>query len=87
MYKTRLDRRFCIWQHLFRTAANDSEYEEETVVKLMLKSKANVNAVDMKKMTALHIAVGKGNLEIVQILIETGRDNVDAIDGKGNTPL
>ncbi|KAI9911496.1 hypothetical protein PsorP6_009528 [Peronosclerospora sorghi] len=65
---------------LFRTAANDSEYEEETVLKLLLKAKANVNAVDMKKMTALHIAVGKGNLEIVQLLIETGRSNVNAVD-------
>ncbi|KAI9906922.1 hypothetical protein PsorP6_004197 [Peronosclerospora sorghi] len=72
---------------LFRTAANDSEYEEETVLKLLLKAKANVNAVDMKKMTALHIAVGKGNLEIVQLLIETGRANINAVDGKGNTPL
>ncbi|KAI9921239.1 hypothetical protein PsorP6_000510 [Peronosclerospora sorghi] len=64
-----------------------TEYEEETVLKLLLKAKANVNAVDMKKMTALHIAVGKGNLEIVQLLIETGRANVNAVDGKGNTPL
>ncbi|KAI9895448.1 hypothetical protein PsorP6_018327 [Peronosclerospora sorghi] len=64
-----------------------TEYEEETVLKLLLKSKANVNAVDMKKMTALHIAVVKGNLEIVQLLIETGRDNVNAVDVKGNTPL
>ncbi|KAI9906838.1 hypothetical protein PsorP6_002811 [Peronosclerospora sorghi] len=87
MYKTRLARRFCIWQQLFRTAANDSEYEEETVLKLLLKAKAIVNAVDMKKMTALHIAVGKGNLEIVQLFIETGRANVNAVDGKGNTPL
>ncbi|KAI9913258.1 hypothetical protein PsorP6_005588 [Peronosclerospora sorghi] len=58
-------------------------YEEETVLKLLLKAKANVNAVDMKKMTALHIAVGKDNLENVQILIETGRANVNAVDGKG----
>ncbi|KAI9918088.1 hypothetical protein PsorP6_012532 [Peronosclerospora sorghi] len=57
-------------EKLFRTAANDSEYEEETVLKLLLKAKANVNAVDMKKISALHIAVGKGNLEIVQLLIE-----------------
>ncbi|KAI9911340.1 hypothetical protein PsorP6_009485 [Peronosclerospora sorghi] len=64
-----------------------TEYEEETVLKLLLKVKANVNAVDMKKMTALDIAVGKGNLEIVQLLIETGRANVNAVDGKGNTPL
>ncbi|KAI9906057.1 hypothetical protein PsorP6_013713 [Peronosclerospora sorghi] len=70
-------------EKLFRTAANDSEDEEETVLKLLLKANANVNAVDMKKMTALHIAVGKGNLEIVQLLIETGRANVNAVDGKG----
>ncbi|KAI9910010.1 hypothetical protein PsorP6_010430 [Peronosclerospora sorghi] len=74
-------------EKLFRTAANDSEYEEETVLKLLLKAKANVNAVDITKMTVLHIAVGKGNLEIVQLLIETGRSNVNAVDGKGNTPL
>ncbi|KAI9916741.1 hypothetical protein PsorP6_016989 [Peronosclerospora sorghi] len=77
MYKNRLARRFCIWQ----------QYEEEAVLKLLLKAKTNVNVVDMKKMTALHIAVGKGNLEIVQLLIETGRANVNAVDVKGNTPL
>ncbi|KAI9908547.1 hypothetical protein PsorP6_002876 [Peronosclerospora sorghi] len=74
-------------EKLFWTAANDSEYEEETVLKLLLKTKANVNAVYMKKMTALHIAVRKGNIEIVQKVIETGRANVNAVDGKGDTPL
>jgi ankyrin repeat protein len=46
-----------------------------------------VDAVDNKKMTALHVAVGKENLEIVRLLVETGRANVNVVDAKGNTPL
>ena len=57
------------------------------MLKLLLKAKAKVDAVDNKKMTALHIAVGKSNLELVQLLIETGSANVNVVDGKGNTPL
>ncbi|KAI9995471.1 hypothetical protein PInf_012536 [Phytophthora infestans] len=64
-----------------------AEYEEEESLKLLLRAKPKVDAVDSKKMTALHVAVGKGNLEIVQLLIETGRANVNVVDAKGNTPL
>ncbi|KAL3673475.1 hypothetical protein V7S43_001185 [Phytophthora oleae] len=64
-----------------------AEYEEVESLKLLLRAKAKVDAVDNKKMTALHVAVGKGNLEIAQLLIETGRANVNAVDSKGNTPL
>lgn len=63
------------------------EYEEVESLKLLLRAKSKVDAVDNKKMTALHIAVGKGNLEIVQLLIETGRANVNVVDAKGNTSL
>ncbi|KAE9029606.1 hypothetical protein PF005_g1645 [Phytophthora fragariae] len=64
-----------------------AEYEEVESLKLLLRAKAKVDAVDNKKMMALHVAVGKGNLEIVQLLIETGRANVNVVDAKGNTPL
>ena len=64
-----------------------SEYGEVEILKLLLGGKANVDAADSKKMTALHVAVGKGNLEIVQLLLETGHANVNVVDGNGNTPL
>lgn len=64
-----------------------AEYEEVESLKLLLSAKPKVDAVDNKKMTALHVAVGKGNFEIVQLLVETGRANVNVVDCKGNTPL
>ncbi|RLN38268.1 hypothetical protein BBJ28_00017343 [Nothophytophthora sp. Chile5] len=64
-----------------------AQYEELESLELLLKAKAKVDAVDSKKMTALHVAVGKGNLEIVQLLVDRGHANVNAADGKGNTPL
>ncbi|KAG6969591.1 hypothetical protein JG688_00005245 [Phytophthora aleatoria] len=64
-----------------------AEYEEVDSLKLLLRAKPKVDAVDNNKMTALHVAVGKGNLEIVQLLVETGRANVNVVDAKGNTPL
>lgn len=43
---------------------------------MILKAKPKVDAADAKKMTALHVAAGKGNLEIVRLLV---RVTVDAL--------
>jgi ankyrin repeat protein len=40
----------------------------------------------VKRMSSLHIAAGKGNLDIVKLLIEHGHD-VNRADAAGNTPL
>ena len=67
--------------------AERPEYEELETLKQLLGSKAKVDAADNENMTALHVAVGKGNLDIVQLLLDTGRANVNVVDSKGNTPL
>lgn len=40
-------------------------------MEMLLRAKPNVNAVDPKRMTALHVAAGKGNLELVRLLVRT----------------
>ncbi|KAJ0396820.1 hypothetical protein P43SY_006597 [Pythium insidiosum] len=67
--------------------AQSLQYEEEEAVQILLRAKAKVDAVDSKKMTALHVAAGKGNIELVKLLVERGHANVNAVDTKGNTPL
>lgn len=47
----------------------DAEYEEEEAMELILRAKPKVDAGDPKKMTALHVAAGKGNLDVVKLLV------------------
>lgn len=49
--------------------ASWTEFEEAEALEMILKNKPKVDAVDAKKMTALHVAAGKGNLEIVRLLV------------------
>ncbi|MEX2305389.1 MAG: ankyrin repeat domain-containing protein, partial [Waddliaceae bacterium] len=52
----------------------------------LIKAKADVNVQCLSEETALHMAVQKGNEEIVKALINANADlNRQAIDGK--TPL
>lgn len=39
---------------------------------MVLRAKPKVDAVDSKKMTALHIAAGKGNIDAVKLLVLNG---------------
>ncbi|CEG36223.1 Histone H3 (Lys9) methyltransferase SUV39H1/Clr4, required for transcriptional silencing [Plasmopara halstedii] len=64
-----------------------AEYEEVEPLKLLLRAKLNVDLHDDQKMTALHVAVGKQNVDIVQLLVESGRANVNVVDSKGNSAL
>jgi ankyrin repeat protein len=43
---------------------------------MILKNKPKVDAVDAKKMTALHVAAGKGNLEILRLLVGVVLDSL-----------
>lgn len=45
------------------------EYEEEEAMEIILRAKPKVDAVDPKKMTALHVAAGKGSVELVKLLV------------------
>lgn len=47
----------------------EAEFEEVDAIEMVLKAKPKVDAADGKKMTALHVGAGKGNLEILQILV------------------
>ena len=66
--------------------------ERVTVVRLLLSHKANVNAVDYRKRTPLHLAVNAcpatadASCEIVSLLIEHGAD-LFAKDCRGRIPL
>ncbi len=56
------------------------------IVKVLLQSNAEVDAVDKNKKTPLHWAAEKGCKEIVSALIEK-EANVNAKDQDGSTPL
>lgn len=38
-------------------------------MEVILRAKPNVDATDAKKMTALHVAAGKCNVELVKLLV------------------
>lgn len=46
-----------------------AEYEEPEAMEVILRAKPSVDAVDAKKMTALHVAAGKCSLEIAKLLV------------------
>ena len=57
-----------------------------STVKLLLESKANINAVDLLKHTPLFRACEMGHMEVVQVLIDSGA-HVDVQDQDGRSPL
>ncbi|CAJ1330654.1 unnamed protein product, partial [Effrenium voratum] len=56
------------------------------LVRLLLRGRANVNDADAKGVTALHIAVFEGNMELCKTLL-LARADVEATDRHGQTPL
>ncbi|CAI6101215.1 unnamed protein product [Clonostachys chloroleuca] len=58
---------------------------EETLGMLLDKG-ANINAVDNRKMTALHLAIKGGHRGVISVLIQKGA-RVDLKDDSGSTPL
>lgn len=55
-------------------------------LELLLQYKADINAQQMKGVTALHSAVHRNNQEMVQLLMETGAD-IQAKMEDGKTAL
>lgn len=56
-------------------------------VQFILERGGNVNAVDRKQTTALHLATAKGDLEIVKVLLKSPCINLLAKNSQGKTPL
>lgn len=50
------------------------EFDHISVVRLLIARKADPNLIGGSELRAINIAAGKGNLEIVQLLIENGAD-------------
>lgn len=57
------------------------------LLRLLLKSRATVNAKDYDARTALHISAAEGNLSATKVLIEIGNANVNCVDRWGRSPL
>ena len=60
---------------------------KDDIVQLLLKAKANVNALDIQGNTPLCIAAGKGHEKIVELLISAGADIELEKNIYGYTPL
>ncbi|XP_063615001.1 serine/threonine-protein phosphatase 6 regulatory ankyrin repeat subunit A-like [Penaeus indicus] len=57
------------------------------ITKLLLSHKAKVDISNHAKLTPLHIASEKGNLEICKLLVEKNPKNIDAVSIEKQTPL
>jgi len=68
---------------LLHLAAGNNNVE---IVRMLIKTGADVNVKDRSDQTPLHYAAGKNNLEIASLLIKAGAD-VNAKDKSGRTPL
>ncbi|KAH3783586.1 hypothetical protein DPMN_161528 [Dreissena polymorpha] len=63
-------------------AVNDNT----SVIKILIKKKANVNAATNQRYTPLHLACHQGHTDSVQLLIDAGA-SINAVDEDGDTPL
>jgi ankyrin repeat protein len=45
------------------------EYGLEDAMLAILRARPKVDALDLKKMTALHVACGKGDLDLIKLLV------------------
>jgi hypothetical protein len=59
---------------------------QEEIVQLLSHKLINVNSGDTNQRTAIAVAAGEGNVEVVRFLVSTGAE-VNKVDAEGNTPL
>ncbi|HRB72319.1 ankyrin repeat domain-containing protein [Flavobacterium sp. WV_118_3] len=67
-------------------ACNSIYAINKEIVEVLLKHPLDINARGIDDCTPLYYAIGKGDNEVVQILIDNGAD-VNIPDSYGNTPL
>lgn len=63
-------------------AAYYGTQKHQDIARFLISKGANVNAIDLTKMTILETAIWKNNLNFSKILIENGADPSLTIDGK-----
>jgi ankyrin repeat protein len=63
-----------------------ASHGNQDIVKLLINSGADINALDGNRETSLHKASYKGHKTVIEILISNGA-NIDAESGDGSTPL
>ena len=59
---------------------------DTTVFTILIERDANLDAKDIRELTALHISAGYGNVNAIRVLKELGA-NVNTPDSIGHTPL
>ncbi len=94
--KGRTPLHWSIWDGYFRFSFSEKKESSDTkasrkgyikLVKLLIKNRANINAVDRQdQQTPLHWAAWVGNDEIVDFLIQKGA-SINVRDKAGKTPL
>jgi ankyrin repeat protein len=65
---------------------SDRIFQRHTIVELLLRRNADVNALDDKGRTPLHHAAGTGVLEAAKLLVGAGAV-IDAVDDAGKNAL
>ncbi|RDD43703.1 Ankyrin repeat domain-containing protein 46 [Trichoplax sp. H2] len=64
----------------------DEGIQVQTITSLIANHPQEINEKDEYGRTALHIAVSRGRLDLIQCLLENGADPM-ALDHQGNSPL
>ncbi|AZL16361.1 ankyrin repeat domain-containing protein [Rickettsiales endosymbiont of Stachyamoeba lipophora] len=57
------------------------------LVRILIANGANINALDSKQNTPLHLAAAAGAPRTTQLILETGKANINALNADGFTPL
>ncbi len=66
--------------------AEDPKVDFMRTAKSLIGAKAMLDARDNAGRTAFHVACGRGNLDMIKLLLEAGSDP-NTVDNQGFTPL
>ncbi len=57
------------------------------IIQYLIDKGANVNQTDTNLFVTLHKAAKSGQLEVIKLLVEVGKANLNAKNNNGDTPL